>query len=188
VPSLCPCFPAPVIDSKSSQLPSESSEDELDLLRPGPDHDLQEAFIASAVEDGIEFLAGDFLQLDNTFQYAFECAFKAAAHSTESRSYKEAMRRPDSQQWHQAAIEEIEAHLCNGTWTLVQLPPDRKAIGSRWVFKVKHNADGSLERYKACLVAKGFNQCPGLDYTETFAPTAKWAALRTVLATVTQKL
>jgi hypothetical protein len=72
--------------------------------------------------------------------------------------------------------------LHNGTWTLVQLPPDRKAIGYRWVFKVKHNADGSLERYKACLVAKDFSQCPGLDYTETFAPTAKWAALRTVLA------
>jgi hypothetical protein len=65
----------------------------------------------------------------------------------------------------------------------VQLPPHRKAIiGSHWVFNVKCNADGSLERYKTCLVAKGFSQRPGLDYTETFAPTAKWAALRTVLA------
>jgi hypothetical protein len=64
---------------------------------------------------------------------------------------------PDYQQWHQAVVEEIEAHLRNGTWTLVQLPPDRKAIGSCWVFKVKHNAYGSLERYKACLVAKGFS-------------------------------
>jgi hypothetical protein len=65
VPSLRPCVPAPVIDSESSESPSESSEDELDLLRPGTDddHDLQEAFIPSAVEDGIDFLAGDFLQL-----------------------------------------------------------------------------------------------------------------------------
>jgi hypothetical protein len=76
VPSLRPCVPAPIIDLDSSESPSESSEDELDLLRPGTDddHDLQEAFIASAVEDGIDFLAGDFLQLDDTFQYAFECA------------------------------------------------------------------------------------------------------------------
>jgi hypothetical protein len=170
VPSLRPCIPAPIIDLESSESPSESSEDELDLLRPGTDddHDLQEAFIASVVKDSIDFLAGDFLQLDDAFQYAFECAFKAATHSNEPCSYKEAMCRPDSQQWHQAAVEEIEAHLCNGTWILVQLPPDRKAISFHWVFKVKRNADGSLERYKARLVAKGFSQHPGLDYTETF--------------------
>jgi hypothetical protein len=154
VPSLCPRIPAPVIDSESSESPSESSEDELDLLRPSmdDDHDLHEAFIATAVEDGIDFLASDFLQLDNVFQCAFECVFKAAAHSNEPCSYKETMCHPDSQQWHQAAVEEIEAHLRNGTWTLVQLPSDRKAIGSHWVFKVKRNADGSLERYKVLFV------------------------------------
>jgi hypothetical protein len=69
------------------------------------------------------------------------------AHSTEPRAYKEAMYCPDYQQWHQAVVEEVEAHLCNGTWTLVQLPPDGKTIGSHWVFKVKRNADGSLEHY-----------------------------------------
>jgi hypothetical protein len=86
------------------------------------------------------------------------------------------------QHWHQAVVEEIEAHLCSSTWTLVQLPPDRNAIGSHWVFKVKRNADSSLECYKARLVAKCFNQRPGLDYTKTFDPTAKLATLRTVLA------
>jgi hypothetical protein len=60
VPSLCPCIPAPVIDSECSELPSEHSEDEQDLLRPGTDddHHLQEACITSAVKDGIDFLAG----------------------------------------------------------------------------------------------------------------------------------
>ena len=64
----------------------------------------------------------------------------------------------------------------------MKLPLGRKAIGSRWVFKVKRNANGSIERHKARLVAQGFSQQPGFDFTETFAPTPKWAALCAVVA------
>lgn len=92
------------------------------------------------------------------------------------------MKRPDSDLWYKAAMEEIKAHIANGTWELVQLPPGCKAIGSLWVCKVKRKADGSVERYKAQLVAKGFSQRPGVDFDKTFAPTAKWAALHAVLA------
>jgi hypothetical protein len=79
-------------------------------------------------------------------------------------------------------MAEMQAHFENGTWELVQLPAGRKAIGSKWVFKIKRNADGSVDRYKARLVAQGFSQRPGVDFTETFAPTTKWAALRAVFA------
>jgi hypothetical protein len=85
-------------------------------------------------------------------------------------SFAEALRRPDTEQWHQAALEELAAHQSNGTWRLVERPKDRKVIGSRWVFKVKRNADGSIEHYKGRLVAKGYNQHPGFDYLEIFAP------------------
>ena len=70
----------------------------------------------------------------------------------------------------------------NGTWELAKLPPGRKAIGCRWVFIIKKKADGSIERYRGRVVAKGFAQRPGFDYTETFAPTAKWASLRAIFA------
>lgn len=80
-----------------------------------------------------------------------------------------------------AALHEAHALVENGTFELVELPVGSKAIGSRWVFKVKRNADGSVERYKARLVAQGFSQRPGSDYHETFAPTPCWAALRAVL-------
>ena len=94
------------------------------------------------------------------------------------------MKRPPGERnhWYKAALDEIQSLIENGTFELVELPPGRKAIGSRWVFKVKKNADGSIERYKGRLVAQGFSQRPGFDFTETFAPTPKWASLRAILA------
>lgn len=72
--------------------------------------------------------------------------------------------------------------LENGTWTLARLPQGKRAIGSRWVFKIKRKADGSIDKYKGRIVAKGYAQREGVDYTETFAPTARFGALRTVIA------
>ena len=79
-------------------------------------------------------------------------------------------------------MQEFVSLIENGTFQPVRLPTDRKAIGCRWVFKLKRKADGSVDRYKARLVAKGYSQRPGLEFSEVFAPTAKWAALRAILA------
>src|SRR6185369_169428 len=70
----------------------------------------------------------------------------------------------------------------NGTWTVEDLPEQEKAIGSKWVFKIKHNADGSIERFKARIVAKGFSQQLDFDYSETFAPTMRYSSLCTIIA------
>ena len=65
---------------------------------------------------------------------------------------------------------EIESLHDNDVWDLVPLPEGRKAVGSKWVYKVKRNADGYVERCKARLVAQGYSQKEGLDYDETFSP------------------
>jgi hypothetical protein len=126
----------------------------------------------------------EYIELPEAMVRAFHAAVDARAVSSdaEPKSYREAMRHPDSELWHQAIVREMEAHLKNVTWELVKLLHGRKAIGSKWVFKVKRNPDGTVERYKARLVAKGFGQRPGVDFDETFAPTTKWAALRAILA------
>jgi hypothetical protein len=116
---------------------------------------------------------------------ALERAFAARSDESEPRTLRDVLKRPDANLWYQAAVKEMEAHIENGTWELVKLPPGRKVIGSRWVFKVKCNADSSVKCYKARVVAQGFSQRPGVDFDETFAPTTKWAALRVIFALAT---
>ena len=77
---------------------------------------------------------------------------------------------------------EIRALEDNGTWELADLPEGKKALGSRWIYKIKYHADGSVERLKARLVVFGNHQVEGIDYSETFAPVAKMSIVRTFLA------
>ena len=70
----------------------------------------------------------------------------------------------------------------NKTWDLVELPPRKKLVGCKWVFIVKHKADGSLERYKTRIVAKGYTQTYGIDYLKTFVLVAKLNPIRILLS------
>ena len=97
------------------------------------------------------------------------------------QSYAEAMCQEDLQEWHQAALDDLNAQRQNGTWILVPRPTDRPVIGSKWVFACKYHADGFFDHYKARLVAQGFNQHPGFEYLEVFAPTVRLPTLRIVL-------
>ncbi|KIK70312.1 hypothetical protein GYMLUDRAFT_149315, partial [Collybiopsis luxurians FD-317 M1] len=69
--------------------------------------------------------------------------------SSKPQSFKEALNSPEADQWEQAMTEEITAHLTNGTWEIVDLPPGQVAIGSKWIYKLKHKVDGTVERFKA---------------------------------------
>ncbi|XP_039065816.1 uncharacterized mitochondrial protein AtMg00820-like [Hibiscus syriacus] len=84
----------------------------------------------------------------------------------EPRSIKEAMKIPH---WKKTAQQEFDALIANNTWSLVSLPKDRVHVNCKWIFKVKRNVDGTVSRYKARLVVKGFLQRPGIDFHEVFS-------------------
>ena len=86
----------------------------------------------------------------------------------DTQNLNEALSYPDSKEWSTAMDEEIESMKKNHVWDLVDLPLGRKTIRNKWVLKIKHKVDGSIERYKACLVAKGYTQREGVDYEKTF--------------------
>ena len=92
------------------------------------------------------------------------------------------MKYPNADQWQKAAEEEMNAYAWNSIWDIVLLSESSKAIGSCWVFKMKHNMSGFVKRYKACLVIKGFSYYPRFDYFKTFAPIAKFVAICAILA------
>ena len=89
--------------------------------------------------------------------------------------------------WNEAMDEEMNALDDSGTWELTPLPTEKKAIGCKWVYKVKHNADGLISRYKAHLVAKGYAQTYGIDFEETFSLVAKMATVREVISMAAAK-
>ena len=104
----------------------------------------------------------------------------------EPRTIKDAKEREDWSRWQQAMNEELAALEKNKTWILVDRPSNVKPIKNKWVYKIKLQPDGEVERYKARLVAKGFTQIENVDYKETYAPVASMNTVRMFLAIANQ--
>jgi len=129
------------------------------------------------VEDGSPSLLEDFNGLEHAF-----VATTSDAEALEPRSLAEAKHRPDWHLWEKAIQEELATLNAAGTWRLEEAPAGANIIGSKWVFKAKKDAAGNIARYKARLVAQGFSQVGGVDYDDTYAPVAKLASSRAIIA------
>ncbi|GJT68424.1 retrotransposon protein, putative, ty1-copia subclass [Tanacetum coccineum] len=102
----------------------------------------------------------------------------------ELANYKAALLDPESDKWLNAINAEMQSMKDNKVWELVDLPPDEKTVGHKWLFKKKTDMDGAVHTYKARLVAKGFTQTLGINYEETFSPVSNIRAIRILIAIV----
>eukprot|EP00253_Pinus_taeda_P008609 PITA_08609 len=104
--------------------------------------------------------------------FAFCSIFALSITDDDPGTMKEAVDSEDGKLWREAMVDEMASLHKNEAWDLVELPVGRKAIGSKWVFKKKTNAEGKVEKYKVRLVAKGYSQVLGIDFGDIFSPVA----------------
>ncbi|GKB31883.1 retrotransposon protein, putative, ty1-copia subclass [Tanacetum coccineum] len=100
----------------------------------------------------------------------------------EPANYKAALLDPESDKWLNAMNVEMQSMKDNEVWDLVDLPPNGKTVGSKWLFKKKTDMDGAVHTYKARLVAKDYTQTPGIDYEENLSPVADIRSIRILIA------
>ncbi|KAL0402275.1 UNVERIFIED_CONTAM: Retrovirus-related Pol polyprotein from transposon RE2 [Sesamum latifolium] len=103
---------------------------------------------------------------------------------TVDATYEEVVASPNANEWITTMEEEMSSMAKNNVWELVDLPVGRKTIRNKWVLKVKRKTNGSINKFKARSMAKGYTQKEGIDYEETFSLVVRFASVRLILAIV----
>ena len=153
-------LPTPIIDVPTDTAPS------VDPAGPSDSHALRRSHRVTTLPSQLR---------------DFHC-FSALTSLQEPQTFREASSNPV---WQQAMKEEFDALHKTGTWDLVDLPSGKNAIGCKWVYKIKTRSNGTVDRYKAHLVARGYTQEYGIDYEETFALVARLSSVKTLIVVST---
>lgn len=164
---------------QADQQPDLDQSDEFDDAVEEIQDQIQEENIA---EEGRELRDRRQLRRPTRYNDYVEIDDVLIAETQEPISFEQAMKTEDAQKWRQAMKEELEALAKNHVWDLVDASNGQAVIDNRWTFKLKRNVNGEIVRYKARLVARGFSQREGIDYTETFSPVVKFDSIRAMLA------
>lgn len=123
-----------------------------------------------------KYLADNYVLGMETVDYCYKMSFYNVPNT-----YEEAMASPEASRWEDAMRTEYDNLCINNTWDIVNLPGDQSAVGARWVYTVKLDSNNNVNKYKARFVAKGYAQQPGINYNETFAPTARLTSIRVLM-------
>ena len=201
-PSIVPPQTAPEIPSENDEDPSEPEIPTKRIRKPTAKiREIMEGravvsnlpsapkFTTGTQLPSVPDVPGDAMEVDEPADWMMlmEDAMMAQTSEMEGlepQSLAAAKKSPDWPAWEKAIQEELDVLKAAGTWKAVDPPDGANIVGSKWVFRAKKDAAGVVVRYKARLVAQGFSQVPGVDYFDTFAPVARLASIRTVLAIV----
>jgi hypothetical protein len=173
---------SPALRARSSRLAAKPIVDYKRLYNPQACGTKQSK--AGSTEPPAEFPA-DAHESASTEEIA-EWAYTSAEAEDDPQSYQDAISRPNANQWHDAMQHEYDQLIQMGTWELVELPKERSLVSCKWVYRLKRDSKGNIVKYKARLVAQGFSQKPGIDYTETYAPVMRTDLLQMLTAIATE--
>jgi hypothetical protein len=122
---------------------------------------------------------GTFRERKRTHRFRGYVALMRNISDAKPSSFEEADKL---QVWKDAILEEYRSIIKNNVWDIVMRPKDKSVVSSKWIYKIKHAVNGSVEKFKAIFVARGFTQKEGIDYEETFSHVARYTSIRTIIA------
>ena len=170
VPAPALLTPAPAVQSSEQSPPASPSASFFPPLSPLPDESHLRR--SSRMNRGVPPL-----RLAEMLVAATE-----ETSDADPKTYKQAMKQPDAVLWREACKAEVDSLIDNKVFSVVDRPLNKPVITSKWIFKKKKGASGKVEKYKARVVARGFMQEEGVDYTETYSPTVRLESIRLMLA------
>jgi hypothetical protein len=144
-------------------------------------HKRKPAWARELIQDGEKYgvLEGTTRQVKRPKPFSSYMDLMCNLLDEEPTCFEEAIQKKE---WADAMTEEYQSIIKNDAWEIVPRPKGKDVVSSKWLFRIKHVADGSIEKYKAIFVARGFSQKEGIDYEETFAHVARYTSIRTIIA------
>jgi hypothetical protein len=144
-------------------------------------HKRKPAWARELIQDGEKYGApeGTMRQVKKPKPFSSYMALMCDLLEKEPTCFEEAIQKKE---WADAMIEEYQSIIKNDVWEIVPRPKSKDVLSFKWLYKIKHVADGSIEKYKARFVARGFSRKEGIDYEETFAPVARYTSIKIIIA------
>jgi transposase InsO family protein len=187
------------IEEEENEEPTEESTENQDDEKEQPDHPMQPCetidsdnipktrkrptWLEATLQDAerLKVPEGTFRKSKKTKRYSSYAAYMTKLLDEEPTTFEEAVQKG---QWKEAMTEEHQSIMKNDVWEIVPRPKEKSVVTSKWVYKIKHAADGSMDKYKARFVARGLSQKKEEDYDETFAPVARYTSIRAIISLV----
>jgi hypothetical protein len=183
---------APSIDSsppdeqreETSEIVADPSRDSIEFPMELPPVKRKPAWCREILKEAEKHLApkGTFRESKKPDKYSGLIAQLNTVIDSEPSTFADAFKH---QVWKDAMNEEYDSILKNDVWIVVPRPHGKSVVTSKWLYKIKHATDGSVEKYKARFVARGFSQKEGIDYDEIFAPVARYSSIRIIISLAT---
>ena len=167
------------VEQAHAKYPRVETSTQVESFREGRKHTREDERLLDDARENVGAPNSQRRQRTSPERYTRYMALMSECVVTEPSSFKESVQQSV---WVDAMLEKYESVVHKNVWDVVLRPEDKSVVSSRWIYKVKQDANGSVEKHKARFVACGFSQVDGIDYDKTFAHVARYSSIRSILS------